>query len=71
MTNRSGARLGPRAVRAASTQLAELAAFPFGFNPFDTLAVVDTGDCFLDPHHPETIIESIESHISAHIRIWC
>ena len=64
VTNRSGARLGPRAVRAASTQLAELGAFPFGFNPFDTLAVVDTGDCFLDPHHPETIIDSIENHIS-------
>jgi len=64
VTNRSGARLGPRAVRAASTQLAELGAFPFGFKPFDTLAVVDTGDCFLDPHHPETIIASIEDHIS-------
>ncbi|MGK0273259.1 MAG: agmatinase [Cocleimonas sp.] len=64
VTNRSGARLGPRAVRAASTQLAELGAFPFGFNPFDTLAVVDTGDCFLDPHHPETIVDSIEDHIS-------
>ncbi len=64
VTNRPGARLGPRAIRAASTQLAELGAFPFGFNPFDTLAVVDTGDCFLDPHHPETIVDSIEDHIS-------
>lgn len=68
VTNRSGARLGPRAVRAASTQLAELGAFPFGFNPFDTLAVVDTGDCFLDPHHPETIIDSIEDHISHQLK---
>lgn len=64
VTNRPGARLGPRAIRAASTQLAELGAFPFGFNPFDTLAVVDTGDCFLDPHHPETIVDSIEDHIN-------
>lgn len=63
VTYRSGARLGPRAIRAASVQLAELKAFPFGFDPFDTLAVVDYGDCFLDPHHPETIVGDIEAHI--------
>lgn len=68
VTNRPGARLGPRGVRAASTQLAELDSFPFGFNPFATLAVVDTGDCMLDPHHPETIIPSIEAHISAQLK---
>ncbi|MEE4362129.1 MAG: agmatinase [Pseudomonadales bacterium] len=64
VTYRPGARLGPRAIRAASVQLAELDAFPFGFDPFDTLAVVDYGDCFLDPHHPETLVESIESHLA-------
>lgn len=64
VTNRSGARLGPRAIRAASTQLAELKAFPFGFDPFDTLAVVDYGDCFIDPHRPETLVETIEAHIA-------
>lgn len=64
VTYRSGARLGPRAVRAASVQLAELKAFPFGFDPFDTLAVVDYGDCFMDPHHPETVVETIEEHIT-------
>lgn len=64
VTNRSGARLGPRAMRAASVQLAELKAFPFGFDPFDTLAVVDYGDCFLDPHHPETLVETIQAHIA-------
>ncbi|MFT5260162.1 MAG: agmatinase [Saprospiraceae bacterium] len=68
VTNRSGARLGPRAVRVASTQLAELGAYPFGFDPFDTLAVVDTGDCMLDPHQPETIVESIQSHISNQLK---
>lgn len=47
VTYRPGARLGPRAIRAASVQLAELKAFPFGFDPFDTLSVVDYGDCFL------------------------
>ena len=64
VTYRPGARLGPRAIRAASVQLAELKAFPFGFDPFDTLAVVDYGDCFVDPHHPETVVETIENHIA-------
>jgi len=64
VTYRPGARLGPRAMRAASVQLAELKAFPFGFDPFDTLAVVDYGDCFVDPHHPETIVEAVEAHIT-------
>lgn len=62
VTYRSGSRLGPRAIREASVQLAELSAFPFGFDPFETLSVVDYGDCFLDPHHPLTIPDTIESH---------
>ncbi|MBC6416589.1 MAG: agmatinase [Rhodospirillales bacterium] len=65
VTYRSGARLGPRAIRAASVQLAELKAFPFGFDLFAHLAVIDYGDCFLDPHHPETIPEAIETHAAA------
>lgn len=61
-TNRAGARLGPRAIRAASTGLAELKAFPYGFNPFETLAVVDYGDCHLNPHQPQTVAEDIAAH---------
>lgn len=64
VTYRSGARLGPRAIRAASVQLAELKAFPFGFDPFATLAVADMGDCFVDPHYPEDVIPTIEAHIA-------
>jgi agmatinase len=64
VTYRSGARLGPRAIRAASVQLAELKAFPFGFDPFATLAVADMGDCFVDPHYPEDVIPTIETHIA-------
>ena len=61
-TYRSGCRLGPRAIRAASVQLAELGAFPFGFDPFETLSVIDWGDCFLNPHHPMTISKTITAH---------
>jgi len=62
VTFRPGCRLGPRAIRAGSVQLAELKSFPFGIDPFETLKVTDFGDCFLDPHHPETIPASIEAH---------
>ncbi len=62
VTFRPGCRLGPRAIRAGYVQLAELKSFPFGIDPFETLKVTDYGDCFLDPHHPETIPAAIEAH---------
>ena len=62
VTFRPGCRLGPQAIRAASVQLAELKAFPFGFDPFEHLSVVDYGDCFLDPHHPKSVPTAIEAH---------
>ncbi len=65
VTYRPGCRLGPRAIRAASVQLAELKAFPFGFDPFEVLSVVDWGDVHLDPHHPETVGPAIEAHADA------
>jgi len=61
-TFRPGARLGPAAVRAASVQLAELLPYPWGFNPFDNLAVIDYGDCWFDTHNPLTITPSIVDH---------
>lgn len=59
VTYRPGCRLGPRAIRAASVQLAELKAFPSGRDPFETLSVVDHGDIVLNPHDPATIEEDI------------
>jgi agmatinase len=61
-TFRPGARLGPAAVRAASVQLAELLPYPWGFNPFDNLAVIDYGDCWFDAHNPLTITPAIVAH---------
>ena len=61
-TFRPGARLGPAAVRAASVQLAELLPFPWGFNPFDNLAVIDYGDCWFDAHNPLTVTSAIVEH---------
>ena len=62
VTNRPGCRFGPRAIRGASTELASLKAFPFGFDMFETLAVVDYGDCALDPHAPQTVPDAITEH---------
>ncbi len=60
-TFRSGARLGPAAVRAASVQMNEL-IHPWGFGPCDRLAVIDYGDCFLDSHNQLSIFDSIYQH---------
>ena len=49
VTNRSGARLGPRAIRAASTNLSWCRAWPSSFDPFDVMAVADWGDVAFDP----------------------
>jgi len=65
VTYRPGSRLGPRAIRAASVQLAELDIFPAGFAMSDYLAVVDAGDALLNPHDPQTIFDAIYNHAKA------
>jgi len=67
-TFRSGARLGPSAIRAASVQLAELHPYPWGFDPFETLAVADYGDCWFDAHNPLTIKPAIIEHARTILR---
>lgn len=62
VTYRPGARFGPAAIRAASVQLAELKPFPWGFDPFDDLAVIDWGDCWLDVHDTARITPAIVEH---------
>ena len=60
-TNRPGARLGPRAIRAASTMIAWEKPYGMAFDPFDKLAVVDTGDCFFDHGRPQDVPGAIEA----------
>ncbi|KAA0086347.1 agmatinase [Paraburkholderia sp. T12-10] len=67
-TFRSGARFGPSAIRAASVQLAELKPYPWGFDPFDDLAVIDYGDCWFDGHRPATIKPAIIEHARTILR---
>jgi agmatinase len=47
-SNRPGARFGPQAVRRASAILDGDPQYPFGFDPFERLTVVDWGDCGID-----------------------
>ena len=48
VTNRPGARFGPQAIRRASAIFDNDPQYPFNRDLFETLAVVDYGDCLLD-----------------------
>jgi agmatinase len=48
VSNRPGTRFGPEAIRKASVEHAWGPYWPWMFDPFDTLSVVDYGDCFFD-----------------------
>ncbi|MEM6762735.1 MAG: arginase family protein, partial [Pseudomonadota bacterium] len=66
VTNRPGTRFGPRAVRAASSVL----SWPGGpwrweTDPFQNLAVVDTGDLHFDTGDPAAFAELAEARASA------
>lgn len=52
VTNRPGARFGPQAIRRASAIFEGDPQYPFGFDPYETLAVIDWGDCSLDYGRP-------------------
>ena len=61
VTNRPGTRFGPRAIREASTNLAwDGGYWPWKFDPFESIYMVDYGDCFFDPGIPENIFDTIQ-----------
>lgn len=64
-SNRPGARFGPNAIRSASAQLAELKAYPGGFDPLEYVKAVDLGDVYLDYGNPHTIAAAIEAAATA------
>jgi agmatinase len=61
-TNRPGARFGPRAIRAASSQIARTRPYGCAFDPLEKLAVVVYGDCAWDHGRPGGIPSAIEAH---------
>jgi agmatinase len=48
VSNRPGARFGPRAIRAASEIFCNDPQYPFGLDLFEHLSIIDYGDCELD-----------------------
>lgn len=66
VTNRPGTRFGPRAIRAASSQIAwRGGTWPWPVDPFETLDVVDYGDCDFDFGTPNEIAGVIEGHATS------
>jgi len=63
-SNRPGARFGPRAVREASAELAWGPHFPWAFDPFDRLAVVDYGDVLFEYGNPADLVESLQREVA-------
>ena len=63
-SNRPGARLGPRAIRAASAELGSCDSFPYGGNPFEVLPTIDWGDLHIEPQHPHRVAHDIEAGAS-------
>jgi agmatinase len=64
VSNRPGTRFGPQAIRQASAQHAWGPIWPWRFDPFDTLACVDYGDCAFDWGTPMQIPDAITAHIA-------
>ncbi len=64
-SNRPGCRFGPQAIRRASAIFDGDPQYPFGFDPFETLAVIDYGDCAFDYGRPAEIPAAIEAQAAA------
>jgi agmatinase len=56
---RPGARFGPEGLRRASAQLAWGAVWPWAFDPFDRLAVVDYGDVFYRRGQVDALVDAL------------
>jgi agmatinase len=64
-SNRPGARFGPRGIRAASAQLSWGPLWPWGFDPFERLLVIDCGDVLFDEGYVERMLKAVEDHAAS------
>ncbi len=65
VSNRTGTRFGPQALRRASAIFDNDPQYPFARDLFEALAVVDYGDCALDYRLPETAHAAIRAEAAA------
>lgn len=63
VTNRPGTRLGPRAIREASTLQSPDAPYGWGYNPLDEMNVIDYGDLAFDYANIAAFPEALTAHI--------
>lgn len=63
VTNRPGTRLGPRAIREASTLQSHDAPYGWGYDALSELAIVDYGDLAFDYAVVSDFPEAVTSHI--------
>lgn len=68
VSNRPGARFGPQAIRRASAIFDNDPQYPFAADLFETLAVVDYGDCLIDYGHPQKAPAAIEREAGGILR---
>ena len=68
VTNRSGTRLGPRAIREASALQSPDAPYGWGYDPLSELAIVDYGDMAFDYAMPSEVPARIEAHVGGILR---
>lgn len=65
VSNRPGARFGPRAIRQASAILDGDPVYPFGFDIFEEMSVCDAGDGVVDYGYPAEAPAAIEAQAAA------
>ncbi len=70
-SNRPGARFGPGAIRRASAQLAWGEVWPWGFDPFERLAVVDRGDVSYHWGQSDEMLENVEAQAGEVLAAGC
>ena len=69
VSHRSGTRMGPEGIRQASAENAWGPIWPWNFDPFETLGVIDYGDCFFDWGKKEDFPTALENHATEIISI--
>ena len=70
-SNRPGARFGPGAVRRASAQLAWGEVWPWGFDPFERLAVADRGDVAYAWGQSDEMLENVQAEARGILEAGC
>ncbi len=64
VTNRSGTRFGPRAIREASTLQAADPPYGWGFDPLSSHGIVDYGDLAFDYARVNEFPEALHAHVA-------